>query len=172
MRTGPNGFSLIELMIVVTIIGILMGIALPSYQQYVYRSNRALAKTAIMKISSQQENFYNDRKAYATALTQFNVGTSVINYPANTVYLQHDGSFNSTNSGGSIYSLTLGAYTAATVANCTVSGTATTLQYAIKATPVNTQAKDKSCQSLCYGSPGDKGAVNLLGASSPDCWAR
>ena len=43
-----RGFTLIELMIAVAVTAILMAIAVPAYSNYIYRANRAVAKTAIM----------------------------------------------------------------------------------------------------------------------------
>lgn len=65
----PNhqqGFSLIELMIVIVIVGILTSIAVPSYQQYVLRANRVDATTYLLNIAAEQEKFYLQNNTYAS----------------------------------------------------------------------------------------------------------
>jgi type IV pilus assembly protein PilE len=163
------GFSLIEMMIVVTIIGILGAIAMPAYTQYTYRTKRTVAKTAMMQITAQQEAWFNDRKTYANTLTKLG-----INEGSGIAYLQSDGQFKTTNVGSTIYSIELVQYDPTKMAACTVTGTlpvppTTVTTFAVKATPVNAQAKDPKCQLLCVSSNGDKGAT---GTSSPDCWVR
>ncbi len=68
MGTKNRGFSLIELMIVVAIIAILAGIAYPSYQAYVIRSNRAAAQNFLMEVSSSQRQYMLDNRSYASDL--------------------------------------------------------------------------------------------------------
>jgi len=59
-----NGFTLIELMIVVAVIGILASIAYPSYQEYVIRAKRADGKAAILSAQLAQEKYRANNTTY------------------------------------------------------------------------------------------------------------
>jgi len=60
-----RGMTLIELVIVVVIIGILAAVAIPSYRQYVIRSQRADATAALLALATAQEKFYLQCNTYA-----------------------------------------------------------------------------------------------------------
>lgn len=75
MMKRQQGFTLVELMIVVVIIGILAAIAVPSYQSYTVRSAREAAKTELLKLASLQEKIYLNSNAYTTKLTTDYNGT-------------------------------------------------------------------------------------------------
>lgn len=63
-----KGFSLIELMITVAILGILSSIAVPSYMQYVRETKRTEAKTEMLRIAQLQESYYVQNLSYAKQL--------------------------------------------------------------------------------------------------------
>ena len=63
-----KGFTLIELMIVVAVVGILSMVALPQYQQYVIRGNRAAAEAFMMDVANRQKQFLLDARSYAPDL--------------------------------------------------------------------------------------------------------
>ncbi|WP_220462983.1 type IV pilin protein [Colwellia sp. MB02u-6] len=64
-----NGFTLIELLIAVAIVSILAAIALPSYTDFVARSNRTEAQRELLRIANIQEQFYVDTRAYTADMT-------------------------------------------------------------------------------------------------------
>ncbi|MFB9066619.1 type IV pilin protein [Pseudofulvimonas gallinarii] len=66
---GAAGFTLIELMIVVAIIGLLSAIAYPNYVEYVRKSKRADGKALLNRIAGEQERFFTARGQYTNALT-------------------------------------------------------------------------------------------------------
>lgn len=62
------GFTLIELMITVAIVGILAAIAYPSYLDQVRQSRRADAQSALLQAANRQERFYTTQYTYANNL--------------------------------------------------------------------------------------------------------
>ena len=71
-----RGFTLIELMIVVAIVGILAGIAYPSYMDHVRKGNRAKAQAFLMDLAQRQQSYLIVHRQYAQTLTQLGLGDS------------------------------------------------------------------------------------------------
>lgn len=60
-----QGFTLIELILVIAVISILAGIAFPAYQDYVQRTRRAVAQSTLLEIVQAKERFHTANNTYA-----------------------------------------------------------------------------------------------------------
>ncbi len=125
--TNTRGFTLIELMIVIVIVGILFAIALPSYQSSVLRGHRADAQGILMDISAREERFMAQNNTYTTDINTaagLNMGT--------------------TTSNNGYYNLSVAACGGGSIATC----------YLLTATATGGQANDTDCATITLSSTG------------------
>jgi type IV pilus assembly protein PilE len=77
MNKKSNGFTLIELMIVVVIVAILAAIAYPSYRNYVIRSNRSAAQSQLLDLANREQQFLLAQRSYTSTIGTGGLGTII-----------------------------------------------------------------------------------------------
>ncbi len=145
-RAKPGGFTLIELMIVVAIVGVLAAIALPSYRNYIIRAARVEAQSELLELAGLQEKIFLNSNGYANSVTLAYSGTSAGGLGRTSGRTKDNR-----------YALALVADADTAVANCTTVGVmaANAPAFLLVATPVagGTQANDGP---LCVSESGQR----------------
>ncbi|WP_371377880.1 type IV pilin protein [Thalassotalea aquiviva] len=77
-RQPVNGFSLIELLVAIAIVGIIATIAMPTYTSFVSKSNRTEGQRELLKMANLQEQYFADNRKYTPNL-------SVLGFSSNAV---------------------------------------------------------------------------------------
>ena len=140
-----SGFTLIELMIAIIIIGIILKVAVPAYTSSVQKSRRTDAKAALLDLAGREEKYFSVANTYTTDPTVlFSSSTSA--FPLN---------INST--GTSYYQLTAPVITAGS--------TSSAATYSITASAIGSQATD-SCGNFTITNFG----VTSVSTSTTGCW--
>ena len=73
-----NGFSLIEMMIAISIISILSAIGFPSYMSYITDSRRTEASTFLLEAMQKQERYFTRHSEYTTRLSKLNYSSDAV----------------------------------------------------------------------------------------------
>ncbi|WP_447753744.1 type IV pilin protein [Pseudomonas nicosulfuronedens] len=71
MNERSGGFTLVELLVCLTLIAILLGIALPAYQEHIQRVRRVDAQRSLVELAQSLERFYTSRGIYTGATLPF-----------------------------------------------------------------------------------------------------
>lgn len=140
---NENGFTLVELMVTVAIIGILASVALPSYNQYIQRGWRADVRVVLLENAQFMARFYSQNLTY-----QNSDGTNP-SLPATQAPKE----------GTKKYDITVST----TAASATQAA-----GYVLTATPSNWV--DTKCGNLLLNQIGDKSSS--ISANAVDCWIR
>lgn len=142
-----KGFTLIELMIVVVVIGILASIAYPSYVEHVKKSRRADGKAGLLSLQQAQEKYRANCPQYASGIH------------ASTYTCVSGGNHNlvgSTTSPNGYYNLSIAASGAST--------------YTVTATYTGIQTSDTNCKTLSITQAGVKSSTKSDDTASTGCW--
>lgn len=153
-RSGVHGFTLIELMITVAIIGILAAIAYPSYQKQIQKGKRAEGKAALLNAGSKMERYYSDNNFFPSNSINCGGGTTSATALAAAGVPANSGESTTNNAYDISVTFALGA------------GSACAQVYTLTATPKSWT--DATCGNLTITNTALKGESGT--GSVQDCW--
>jgi type IV pilus assembly protein PilE len=143
---GNQGFTLIELMIVVAIVALLAAVGYPSYTAYVTKSHRQAGKNFLYSVADRQEQFFQDNKRYAANMIELGYGPGFI-------VLDDNGQFTDALDKDGKYVIDM------------INITATT--YTVRATPAFMQLqRDTECMALTLTHRGEQDVTG----DGDNCW--
>ena len=127
-QSSARGFTLIELMIVVAIIGILAAIAYPGFTKYLREARRAEAQADMLRMQIGIEKWRANRASYRSDATSSAAGTAITNTPANAGFNGANAYYTYTipDTTGSTYTITATAIVGKSQANDVAGSTACT----------------------------------------------
>lgn len=147
----PAGFTLIELMVVLTVSGILVSLALAGYGSSVRKSRRTEAKTALLDLAGREERVFSTTNAYSTSPTALGYSASATTFGAGVTV-------------GSGYYLV-------TVTQTTAAAAGTPATFTATATATGTQVADTACATYQIDQLGNQTAATSGGAdNTKTCW--
>ena len=147
-----RGFTLIELMIVVSIVTVLAMIAIPSYNSQIRKSRRSEAKSALLDLAAREERFMSTNGAYTA-------DGKLLGYPAS--------GWPQTLASG-FYNISVSNVAAGTAGTATTAGAAAT--FTVTANATGAQAKDTQCLALLVDQTGAQTSTGTGGTASTGCW--
>lgn len=75
-RSGQRGISLMQILVVVTIIGITAAVAMPSYSSYQRRTHRQTGAACLMNVQALMESYYQRKNAYPSSLSSLGLAST------------------------------------------------------------------------------------------------
>jgi type IV pilus assembly protein PilE len=153
LRKCAEGFTLIELMVVVVIVTILMSIAIPAYMSNVRQSRRTEAKTAILDLAGREETYFSTN------------GSTYGTTPASLGYI---GAWPVT-TGSGYYQVTVCSPAVAACAGVAIPNPPAAPSYQVVAIPLGSQVRDTQCTAFGVDSTGQQYASGTGGSAS--CWS-
>lgn len=161
-----KGFTILELMIVLAIIGIISAFAIPAYNNYTRRANRTAARDALTTVAQKMQSLYSLNKSYSCGVQMDynNTRRPCSATPSEKLAEWLGGDTYAKSGNRNLYQISI---------------ISTDTSYQISATAVDDQLKDKGCRVFYINQSGRRWASDVVGnvfapqaAGSKNCWDR